>query len=289
MKYPDTITSQVSYLSGIDKSIQSQKGIWGLVNPSRIGQFISSYPTYLEPGILFFTGDRSLIHSTRTTGAFLFPIVFLLVFGILGIIFKKKDSLSWLILLGFLTYPIAPSIVNDPLRISRGLVVVPFVIILSIYGIEYLLSFREKSFKILIGAILVLLIFQFTFFLNDYFGIYRKESYTWFNNDIGGVLESAIKSTKIRPVQKIYLDKYIWFISRYWQFNELKFNVNLDDKVVYFDYMKEDFSSFPVGSLVVLSSNHITGRANWVGKFEKIEIIYEPDGNESFYLYFRDK
>jgi 4-amino-4-deoxy-L-arabinose transferase-like glycosyltransferase len=289
LKYPDTIVSQVGYLSGIDRSIQSQKGIWGLINPSRAGQFITSYITYLEPKILFLTGDRSLIHSTGRSGAFLFPVVFLLAFGILNVVFKRKDIFSKLVLFGFLTYPIAPSIVNDPLRISRGLIVIPFVIVLSLYGVEYLFKFKEKTLKIFIWLILALSVFQFLFFLKDYFGVYRKESYGWFSNNIGGAMEAVIKSSQIRPVDKIYLDSQIWFVSRYFRFNELKFNVSLSDKVVYFDSGKEYFSKFSAGSLVVISSNNIVGRENWIGKFEKVETIREPDGNESFYLYFRDK
>jgi 4-amino-4-deoxy-L-arabinose transferase-like glycosyltransferase len=290
IKYPDSfIANQIGYISGIDRSVNPQSGFWGVINSDRLGQFASSYLNYLGPKILFISGDRSLIHSTQKSGAFTFPMVFLLVFGILYVLFKTKDKFARLILFGFISYPVAASLVNDPSRISRGLVVIPFAILLSLWGIKYLFSFKEKAVKVLVYSILLVSIIQFAVFLIGYFGTYRKESYSWFNNDIGGAIESAIKNTKIRKVNDVYIDRNIYFIERYVKFYSIKNSSDLISKASYFDPAIQEFSSFPVYSLVVIKAEDISGRQEKVGRFEKIETIREPNGYESFYIYYRDK
>lgn len=290
VRYPDSfIANQIGYISGIDRSVNPQGGFWGVINAGRLVQYGSSYLTYLEPKILFISGDRSLIHSTQKSGAFTFPIVFLLVFGILYVVFRTKDKFARLVLFGFLSYPIAASLVNDPLRISRGLVVIPFMILLSLWGIKFLFSFKDNAVRALIYAILVLVLLQFFSFLVGYFGVYRKESYSWFNNDIGGAMESAVKSTKIRKVENVYIDRNIYFAERYVKFFSLKFSSDLETRAIYFDPAQEDFSSFPIYSLVILRAEDILGRIDKLGKFEKIETIREPNGYETFYIYYRDR
>ena len=288
-KYPDTLMIEVNYLGSIDKTVNIEKGIWGVFNPSRAKQFASYYVTYLSPDILFFTGDRSLIHSTRKTGAFLFPSVFLLVFGILAIVLRRKDNFSRLILFGFLTYPVASALVNDPQRISRSLVVIPFFILICLYGLNYLVSIKDKLFRILVISIFVFSFVQFIYFIKGYFAEYPKESYSWFGNDIGGALESATKSTRIRKVEDVYIDKNIYFIEKYVKFYSIKFSSDLEERTKYFDPRTQDFSSFPVYSLVVLKAENAPARADKAGGFEKIETIREPNGYETFYIFYRDE
>ena len=289
-KYPGTLLSQVSYIGSMDKAVDVGRGIWGVFSFSRLGSFISSYFSYFHPRILFTVGDISPIHSTGQVGVFLFPVLFLLVFGILEVLSNKKDKFSRLILFGFLTYPIAPAIVSQPQRVSRGLVIIPFVILLSIYGISFLLKSREKSFKPFLVAIFILCSFQFAFFLNDYFGEYRERSYREFNNNIGGGLESVLRSTEIRNIDTIYFDRYIPFISYYSQFYQIKLDKDIKDKQVFFDYKTVDFSKFAPGSIVLIGYDHAPpGRQDHIGPFEKIEIIREPNGYETFYVYYRDR
>ena len=129
---------------------------------------------------------------------------------------------------------------------------------------------------------------QFIFSLSYYFGEYRKQSYAWFNSDIGGAYEAAIKSIKSRDVQRIYIDDRIYFAQNYFDFYQKKFGVNLQDKVSYFNSTYKDFKDFDKGSLVVIGSGYFKERVDKVGDFEKIEVIREPDGHESFYLFYRD-
>ncbi len=286
-KHPDTLFNQVSYISSIDTTIDVAKGYLGVFNFKRLGSFVSNYFTYLGPKILFVSGDRSLIHSTGKAGTFLFPVSFLIAFGVLYSVFNKKERFSKLVLFGFLTYPIAPAIVNDPERISRGLIVIPFAILLSMYGVNFILKSKEQLLRSFFYGILIISFLQFGLFLSDYFTSYRSRSYSWFNYDIGGAFESAIKSTKVREVKAVYLDSDIPFIDLYSQFYQIKFRTNFLSQRSY-DFNTEDFSKFPAKSLVMVRSDHVLGKRDKYGFFEKIETIREPDGNESFYIFYRD-
>lgn len=288
LAHPDTLLNQVNYVGSIDKSVDTAKGIWGVFNLERLTSFVTNYFTYFSPKILFVMGDKSLIHSTGEVGAFTFGIVFLLLFGVLEVLRRKKDWFSKLILFGFLTYPIAPSIVNDSQRISRGLIVIPFVVLLSTYGVYFLRSQKEKIFKYLTRGILLLITLEFAIFLFDYFGSYRIRSTAWFNNGIGSMYESVIKSTELRKVSKIYVDRNIYFAETYFDFYQIKFNKNLKAETVYFSPQYDDFTKFPAGSIVAIQVSDIPNKPDKIGGFEKIETIRELNGYETFLVYYKD-
>lgn len=268
-KHPDTLTNQIGYASSIDRNLGSN--------------LVTNYVSYFDPAILFTTGDRTLIHSTGKVGVFPFFYVIFIIFGILAILFYRKKDFWELILFGFLTYPIAPSIINDPGRISRALVIIPFGILLAVRGMDFLLSQRNKLFKYLTILLIISSVFQFFTFIKDYLGPYRTRSHTVFNDDIGGTFESALRSTKIRPVKTVYIDKNIFFAKYYFAFYEKKLNI-YPQIVIYFDPTKDKISDFSSGSIVVLSE-----KSQDVGSFSIIEVIHEPGGDESYFIYWRDR
>lgn len=286
LAHPDTLLNQVSYLGSLDRSVKAGDGIWGVFNLARLKDFIANYFSYFSAKILFVEGDRSLIHSTGRIGAFSFGIAFLAVFGILEIL-KNKDWFAKLILFGLVTYPVAPAIVNDPQRISRGLVVVPFMILTSLYGVKLLLSQKDKLFRYLLVGIIIFILVEYAGFLVDYFGDYRVRSSGWFNNSIGSLYESVIKSTSLRKVNTIYIDSNIYFAENYFDFYQLKFDKNLKDKTNYFNPQFTNFSQFPAGSLVAIAAGDIPTKPAKIGDFVKVETIREPNGYETFLVYYK--
>ena len=134
--HPDTIQNQVKYISAVDNSFANRDFV------TRILEFGGNFISYFDPRALFVEGDKTLIHSTGKIGVFLFPVVFPLVFGIFYLL-KEKNRFSKLILFSLLLFPIAPSLVNDTQRISRALVVIPFGVIVSVYGLRFLLNQKD--------------------------------------------------------------------------------------------------------------------------------------------------
>lgn len=267
--HPDTLINQVSYVSSVDPAFANRN------LSARVFAFAKNYAGYFDPEILFIEGDRTLVHSTQKAGVFLFPLVFLILFGIVSAT-MRKDNFAKLVLFGFLLYPAAPSLIEDPGRISRALIVIPFGVLLSVYGLEFLLRQKDIVFRKSLYLIYVLYLFLFVFFIRDYFTDYPRRSYRVFNGDIGGVVESALRSTKIRKVDNIYLDIHIPYIRYYYQFFEKKLGITFES-VKDYDFKEDVFSNLPPASLLV------TGR-KLEGK-EPIETVREADGVESYFIY----
>lgn len=275
-QYPDTLFSQVRYVSGIDNQFLK-------FNISRI---INSYLSYFNPKILFTSGDATLIHSTTKSGVFPFVTVFLLLFGFLEMA-KRKDLFSKILVLGVVTFPIAPALINDAGRISRALIIIPFVIIVAAYGIYYLSSSKDLILRKLLYILFGIVIIEFSIFQNDYFGDYRIRSSSVFNNNIAGAIESAQKSLYLRKVERVYLDNRIPFVNYYYKFYQIKNKTNFSEWIVV-DLSVQDFTKFPKGSLVILStSNFPSGKPEKIAGFEKIETIRELNGYETFLIYFK--
>lgn len=200
---------------------------------------------------------------------------------------RRRDSFSKILVLGLITFPIAPSLINDPGRISRALIVIPFVILLSSYGIYYLSNSKDILLRRLLYVLMGITLIEFSIFQNDYFGDYRLRSSAVFNNNIGGAIESALSSLKSREVYKIYIDNDIPFARYYYKFYQIKNK----SKFSFWEVVElgdQDFTKFKKGSLVVLSTaNFPVGKPDKIGGFEKIETIRELNGYETFLIYFK--
>lgn len=270
IKHPGTLTSQVSYASRFGGGLQ--------INPLA---FATRFVSYFNPNILFSVGDSSLIHSTGTVGALLFPMAFFLVFGVMQIIAREKEELSKLILFGLLTFPVASAIVDQPQRISRSLVVIPFAVLVAAYGVKFLLFQKDKIFKLLLSALMVISVLQFAVFLDDYFGNYRARSWFWFNGDVVGAYQKAITIADRENADRIYIDSNIYFAQNYFDFVETKLGVDLATKRKFFDSHSQDFNEFDPGSVIV--TNKMVETTN----FKIVDSTVEPDSSTSFYIYLR--
>jgi len=270
-KYPDTLfADQVKYT-----------GIYKL----NLFHRLDVYLNYFNPKFLFFTGDQSLIHSTHRSGVFLIPLLIFIPVGIY-FLWKKKDTFNRLLLAGFFTSPIAATIAGDHYRISRALFILPFATLIAVAGLKALLSVRDIRWKLTCIFLVLLIPLQFAVFYYDYMTKYRVRSYSWFNDNIPGVLESTISYVKENQVEQIYLDRRVNFIDRYWKFYTLRANTpELLSKAVYQDPYSLVLETMPEKSLIVYNFNHIDGQKKTLGPFKKVKEIIEPDGVSKFYLF----
>lgn len=274
--HPDTLLSQVRYVSNVDKNFIKFD----------IARIAGSYLSYFNPRILFISGDATFVHSTGKTGVVVFVVVFLMMFGFVEML-KRNDNFSKLVIAGFVAFPIAPALIDDPGRVSRALVVIPFVVLISVYGVYFLLNSKERVFRKLVTVIIVLGLIEFSFFIHDYFGNYRIRSSSVFNNNISGAIDSAQKSVGLRNVEKIYLDDSIPFVSYYYKFSEIKNHANFNSWQL-FNTTSSDFTKLDKGSLVVLGMvSFPKNKPDKINGFEKIETIRELDGTETFLIYFK--
>lgn len=286
-QYPDTLTDQVRYTGLYDTNLSPLQGIATLMNREIIFNRLAIWLSYFDPGFLFLKGDTSLIHSTQKAGVFLLPFIILIPLGIYQMTRSKLRWFGITIIIGFLTAPCAAALVGNSFRISKALIMLPFACLIATYGMQYLFNFKNRMSSLIGFSLLVILGLQFTYFLTDYFSIYRVRSYTWFNYNISGSLEALIEQNKVDKANKIYLDNNIYFIDRYWRFFLIKHHQEiLSNKTLYYNPRNIAQQVLEVNSLLNSRFDDINElQTTYSNKFKKVNTILEPDGFPSFYIY----
>ena len=96
----------------------------------------SLYRTYWDLRLLFLDGRAML---TGVAGVFLLPVAGALAVGVFRAL-RHFNVISVLLLGGLLSAPLPASFVNEPEAIRRALEILPFVVLLAVYGLDYLWS-----------------------------------------------------------------------------------------------------------------------------------------------------
>lgn len=104
----------------------------------RIGDQLGLYWGFFNPRFLFFDGPMEPMFSTRQVGVFLLPVAVLLGAGLYAVVRATLTPVTAMVVLGFLTAPIAATIVNTPDAIYRALEMLPFAALLAAYGARHL-------------------------------------------------------------------------------------------------------------------------------------------------------
>jgi hypothetical protein len=257
---------------------------------SSAGEHLSVYYDYFDPSFLFFSGDTSLHSSTRQAGVFLLPLAVFLPVGMWQVVKHWRRGLNLVLLMGFVSAPIAATLVGEAYRINRVLVMLPFAALIAASGVEYLLTAGYRSLRIAGVVLLVLVPVQFVSFYRDYLTGYRVRSSVWFERNLRGGLESILDMAA-RPrqdqVPAVYLSKNIGWIGYYWQFYLLKHNrSDLLNRTIYFDPRNVDFAAAPKGSLILSTCGEAArGEDEAVarsGLLKSVTVITEPDEKPSF-------
>lgn len=298
-QYPETLFIDQARYTGIydtaDMGVVS--GIASIFSPESLAHRFNVFVSYFNPVYLFLLGDASLIHSTSLhhplgisqaairAGVFLLPLVIFIPLGVYYVV-RRKNRLDLLILFGFLTAPIAGALAGDHFRYSRILVILPFAILLAIYGIQFMLSQKKRIFRVTCYLLLVTTLLHFSYFIYDYFTDYRVRSYAWMKYNIPGALEEVINEDKKTEASVIYLDNRVSFIDRYWRFYLIKHNkLELADKTQFIDVRGIEWGTLNNNSIIIAEFNNVDGQKEEIGSFKKIETIREPDFVPAFYLY----
>jgi hypothetical protein len=164
--------------------------------------FFYPYISSFDPGFLFITGDATPYHSTGRHGMFL---LFTLPFFITGVYacLKKKFNYQFL-LLCFFTAPLLMGFVNSVHRASRTMCLVPFFVVITIVGIEFLWHLRSRYAKPLILGLFALIIFNFIDFFNYYHHDYAKQTEAFFGRldyySCYATLKTESQKLNLKPV-----------------------------------------------------------------------------------------
>lgn len=135
---------------------------------------------------LFFSGDSDVRFSTRSAGFFLLATSVPMVIGIVGARGLLKFE-GWVVLLtGLVIAPLPAALVSNS-EIKRWLTFIPFAILATTTGVEWLIA-RTRIAKACVVALLLLSAIQAKVFLDYYFGPYRLVT----ADKLGGNLREAV-------------------------------------------------------------------------------------------------
>ena len=103
-----------------------------------VGQRLSQYWNYYDPSLLFFGSGIKVQFSTNLVGVFLLPMAFFMIVGLYAALRRRAEPFYLIVLLGFVTAPIAASIPTEENAIFRALGLLPFGVLLAAAGLQHL-------------------------------------------------------------------------------------------------------------------------------------------------------
>jgi hypothetical protein len=238
-----------------------------------VGERATLYWDYFNPSYLFFSGGSDPMWATRRAGVFLLPIGVLLPLGIWNIWRLRFSIPRALLLVGFLFAPV-PIIAALPeaprAATARDLLVVPFGILISVAGVEFLVEQQWEGWwrpvsrpawltaGRLIAALLILgMPIQFVSYAKDYFGDYqRRSSFRHDYLNVRGVVEAVITRDHSSPVPAVYLNEDLGASKAVqWKFHLITHHrAELWDRTKYFSVPKLNPSEIPRGSVLVMTA-----------------------------------
>ena len=239
---------------------------------------IETYWNFFNPSFLFFAGDSSLVNSTRGVGVFLLPIAALWIVGIHRIATGPRSLLIVALLGGLASAPLAASAMGV-VEIRRALLMLPFGILIAVYGVEALLVSRRRLAQAVLLILLAVAALQFRGFYVDYFGAHRIRSGIWLGGNIRGAVTSAIAAAREQPSPAIYLSDGIPYLDAYWSFYSLAQGAG-DLHAVGYDPARLDNSAIPSGALRVSDAAEFVRSGGDV--WQAVRAISELEGQPTF-------
>jgi 4-amino-4-deoxy-L-arabinose transferase-like glycosyltransferase len=135
--FRDTVARYDLYDTQHLNALQGLRAFFSYPNLDRLA---SLYWSFLNPSFLFFSGDRLMTFSTRSVGVFTLPMAALLPLGVYHVCVLRRTLGPVLIVVGFVTAPLAALLGAEDAAIIRAVELMPFAVLLAVYGLEYLWS-----------------------------------------------------------------------------------------------------------------------------------------------------
>ncbi len=244
-----------------------------------------NYWTNLNPSLLFFGGDASLVNSTRLAGVFLWPIGVFFAAGVYQMLTARRSRFTGVLLIGFLTAPL-PQVLTVDVGIRRSLVLIVFGTLIATYGIEYLLAQSRPTLTRVAAALMLAIVpFSFAHFYRDYVGDYQNRAAYWFGNNIRGMMEALMA---LRPsAAPIYLSNKVPYLDEYWPYyTAMHAREDLLPDTHYYTPDTFDPTVEPSRSLLVVAVNEqpspeVLQSNGW----QQMTVVTEPTGQPVFVIY----
>ncbi|MGQ0736175.1 MAG: ArnT family glycosyltransferase [Acidobacteriota bacterium] len=254
-----------------------------VLSHGRMMELTHLYYSYFDPSYFFYSGGAFLVTSTRAAGVFVPAFAILLLAGLHRVVLPPLTTLHAVVLVGFVTSPLAAVMAKEPYAIDRQLGLLPFAALLGALGAVHLWKSHWVGKAVTLAA-LALIPYQFHAFHRDYYTDYRDRSSRWFNGNVREALETAIAAAGAAPDVAVYLDRSIPYVDRYWEWYVLKHGQDgLGRRTVYLDGEVLTGVTGP-GVIVTRVESRIPGQLAQAG-VEPLALIQEPNGQPSFLVF----
>jgi uncharacterized membrane protein len=223
----------------------------------KLTERVSLYWDYFNPSYLFFSGGSDPMWATRRGGMFVLAVAILLPCGIWSI-WRNPSIVRAVLVVGFFFAPL-PIILALPeapaYATARDLLAVPFGVLISVAGVEWLMAERGLGGRIVATLLILSVPAQFVSFARDYFTDYQARSaFRMDSVNMGDVAAYVIASDRSAPVPAVYLSTDLGTgKSVQWKFHLLKHHrPDLWDRTRYLAVETFSASDVPSGSLLVV-------------------------------------
>lgn len=188
-----------------------------------IQERLSLYWKYFDPVYLFLAGSPDPALGTRKAGIFLLGAGVLLAYGIYAIL--RRSDRGVLLLAGFASAPLAPVIINSGDAIQRQAVVMPFGVLIAVYGARQLLESPNKVVRTCTVLVLLTVPVQFAYFAHDYFTDYRMRAADRIDPlNFGEVAQYSLGPDAPGDIPRFYLSESLDDGVARWQFYLAKYH-----------------------------------------------------------------
>jgi 4-amino-4-deoxy-L-arabinose transferase-like glycosyltransferase len=137
VRHPNAYRATVEKYGLYDpNSMDAVQGFRSFISYESVSARLSDFWNFYNPSFLFFGSGTKLMFSTNRAGVFLLPVAIFLLVGIAEAWKHRRSSINIVLLIGFVTAPLAALIVAEEHAIFRALVVLPFGILLATMGVQ---------------------------------------------------------------------------------------------------------------------------------------------------------
>jgi hypothetical protein len=122
------------------------QGLKDFANYNNVQERVSIYWDYFDPRYLFFTGGAEM-SLARPAGVLPAACALWIPIGLYRL-FKRRAALDVVLIAGFFTAPLAAILVDEPYIARRDLAVIPFAVLIALFGSEHLLSSGSRFWRL---------------------------------------------------------------------------------------------------------------------------------------------
>lgn len=215
--HPDQFGQQVNMYSIAGSGNRGLlRGLMHQFSYLRMVEHLRVYHEFFNPSYLFFSGDASVIDSTRRTGVLLLPAAVFLAVGVNAVINSTPSRVSLLVLFAFLIAPVSALLVGE-VKVNRALILMPAAALVCGYGIADMLQWRWRYTRTATAILITACALQFAYFYWDYHTGYRYRTGYWFERNRDGAFDRVFPLLESDASRTFYVPTSPQWIYESWR------------------------------------------------------------------------